>query len=53
MSIYLKESNWYIDYYANGRRKREMIGPSKKLAQEVLRKRKVEIAENKFLDIKR
>ncbi|MEW6557531.1 MAG: tyrosine-type recombinase/integrase [Elusimicrobiota bacterium] len=53
MAIYKKGENWYIDYYAHGRRKREKIGPSKKLAEQVLAKRKVEIAENRFLDIKR
>ena len=50
---YKKGENYYIDYYANGRRKREKIGPSKTLALNVLRKRKVEIAENKFLDIQK
>jgi integrase len=53
MALYQKDGNWYIDYYANGRRKREKIGPSKSLAETVLKKRKVEIAENKFLDIKK
>jgi len=37
-------------YYVNGHRKREQIGPSKKLAKAVLHKRKIEIAENKYLD---
>lgn len=53
MSKYLKGKNWYIDYYVHGRRKREKIGPSKKLAETVLQKRKVEIAEGKFLDIRK
>lgn len=53
MGLYLKGENWYIDYYANGRRKREKVGPSRKLAETVLRKRKVEIAEGKFLDIRK
>lgn len=53
MAIYQKDGNWFIDYYANGRRKREKVGTSKALAETVLRKRKVEIAENKYLDIKR
>jgi len=53
MAVYQKDGNWYIDYYANGRRKREKIGTSKTLAETVLRKRKVEIAEGKFLDIKK
>lgn len=46
-----KGDNYFIDYRVNGKRKREKIGPSKKLAEDVLRKRKVEIAENKFLDV--
>jgi integrase len=51
MGKYQKGDNWYIDYYVNGRRKREKVGPSKKLAETVLQKRKVQIAEGKFLDI--
>ncbi len=50
MGLYQKGEDWYIDYRVNGRRKREKIGPSKKLAETVYRKRKVEIAEGKFLD---
>jgi len=53
MGKYLKDGNWFIDYRVNGRRKREKIGPSKSLADTVLKKRKVEIAEGKFLDIKK
>ena len=53
MAVYQKGSDWYIDYRAGGRRKRQKIGPSKKLAETVLRKRKVEAAENKHLDIRR
>jgi integrase len=53
MGVYRKGEDWYIDYYAHGRRKREKIGPSKKLAETVLKKRKVEIAEGRFLDIKK
>ena len=54
MGIYKKGKNWYIDYYLpNGKRKREKVGPSKKLAELVLSKRKVEIAEDKFLEIKK
>jgi len=41
---------YWIDYYVSGRRKRERIGPDKRLAETVFRKRKVEIAEGKFLD---
>jgi len=53
MGLYLKNDNWYIDYYVHGRRKREKIGTSKVLAENVLRKRQVEIAENRYLDIRR
>jgi len=45
-----RKDNWYIDYRAYGKRYRECIGANKKLAQEVLHKRLVEIAEGKFLD---
>ena len=42
---------YWIDYYLPcSRRRRERIGPWKKLAEEVLAKKKAEIAENKFLD---
>jgi integrase len=53
MAVYKKGDNWYIDYRVNYRRKREKIGPSKALAETVFKKRKVEIAEGKFLDIKK
>ena len=44
---------FYIDYYHNGRRIREKIGTSKTLAETTLRKRKVAIAEGKYLDKKK
>ena len=47
------ERNYFIEYYANGVRKREKIGSSRTLAETVYQKRKVEIAEGKFLDIKK
>jgi len=53
MAIFKKKGNWWIDYDAHGRRYREKIGLSKTLAINVLHKRKAEIAENKFLDIKK
>ena len=50
--VRFKNGNYYIDYrLPNGRRKREKIGTSKKLAENVLSKRRVEIAEGKFLDV--
>lgn len=46
------DKNWWIDFYADSRRKREKIGTSRTLAEQVLAKRRVQVAENKFLDIK-
>jgi len=53
MGVYRRGKDWWIDYYFQGRRRREKVGSSKTLAETVLKKRKVEIAENKFLDIQR
>ncbi len=50
MGVFQKQGVWWIDYYVTGKRKREKIGPNKRLAQTVLEKRKVQIAENKYLD---
>jgi integrase len=47
------KANYYIDYYVEGRRKREGIGSSRTLAETVLAKRKVEVAEGKYLDKKK
>ena len=41
---------YWIGYYVSGHRKRERIGPDKRLAETVLCKRKVEIAEGTFLE---
>jgi integrase len=53
MAVFKKQGVYWIDYYVNGRRKRERIGPDKRLAETVHRKRKVEIAEGKYLDRQR
>ena len=53
MGLRQRGNNWYIDYYANGIRMRERVGSSRQLAEIVLKKRTVEIAENRFLDIKK
>ncbi len=53
MGVFKKGKNWYIDYYVRGRRRREKIGPNKRQAELVLQKRTVQIAEDKFFDIKR
>jgi integrase len=53
MGVFKKQGVYWIDYYVNGRRKRERIGPDRRLAETVLRKRKVEIAEGRFLERRR
>jgi hypothetical protein len=50
MAVFKKQGVYWIDYYVNGRRKRERIGPDKRLAEIVIQKRKVAIAEGKYLD---
>jgi len=51
MGVYKKGKNWYIDYYLKGRRKRRKIGPSKKLAQQVLQDVRVKIAKGEYLGV--
>lgn len=53
MSIYQRGENWYIDFTFKGQRIRESIGPSRKGAEKVIAKKKAEIAENKFLDVRK
>ena len=53
MAIYQRGNNWYIDFTSKGQRIRESIGSSKKNAQKVIDKRKTEIVENKYLDIRK
>jgi hypothetical protein len=45
MSVFKKQGVFWIDYNVGGHRQRGCIGPDKRLAETVLRKRKVEIAE--------
>ena len=45
-----RAGNYFIEYYADGRRRREKVGSSRQLTEIALQKRKVEIAEGKFLD---
>ena len=51
MGIYQKGTNWYIDYYVKGNRKRKKIGPSKKLAEQVLRDVHAKIVRKDYLGI--
>ena len=53
MGVFKKQGVYWIDYYVGGHRKRERIGPDKRLAETVHRKRKVEVAEGKYLDKQR
>jgi integrase len=53
MALYQRGDNWYIDFWFKGQRIRESIGPSKKNAQKVIDKRKTEIVENRYLDIRK
>ena len=51
MAIFKKGDNWYIDYYLKGHRKRKKIGPSKKLALQVLKDVQTKIAKSEYLGI--
>ena len=53
MSVYLRGENWYIDFVFKRKRVRESIGPSRKDAEKVIAKKKTEIVENKYLDIRK
>ena len=53
MAVYKRGRNWCVDFTFHGERIREMIGPSRKTAQAVIAKKKAEIAENKFLDVRK
>jgi len=48
MGIFKKGENYYIDYYVNGKRKREMIGPNKMLAKKALDARRGEVVRQKY-----
>ncbi len=51
--VYMRDKIYYVDFYADGRRKRHRVGANKALAETVLKKHQVEVAEGKFLDIKK
>ena len=53
MAIYQRGNNWYIDFVFKGQRVRESIGPSRKDAEKVIAKKKTEIVEGKYLDIRK
>jgi integrase len=51
MAVYKKGKNLYIDYYVKGWRKRRKIGPSKKLAEQVLQDVHVKMAKGEYLGV--
>ena len=53
MGVYKREQTWCIQYFANGKRRREAIGPSKREAENVLNKRKAEVREGRFFDLRK
>ncbi len=48
MSVRKRGKKYVIDYYYKGKRQREVVGPSRKEAEEVLGKRLTDIREGKF-----
>ena len=48
-----KRGAWWLDYRFNGRRRREKVGDSQELAENAMHKIRTEIAENKFLDVRK
>lgn len=53
MGVVLKRGDYWIDYRVNGRRYRKKVGPYKKMADDAWAKIRTEIAENKFLDVRK
>jgi integrase len=53
MSIRRRGNKYFIDYYYQGKRHRQIVGNNQKLAGLILKKRETEIIEGKFLDIKK
>jgi integrase len=46
-------ATWCVQYFANGKRLREAVGPSKREAEIVLGKRKTAIREGKFFNVRK
>lgn len=46
--LFLRNGQWGVQFFFNGRRFRVTVGPSKALARDVLAKKKAEIAEGRF-----
>ena len=52
MGVRKRGNVYFLDYYVDGRRVRESIGTNRKLSENVLSKRKADIVENKYFDIR-
>lgn len=48
MGLYKRGSTWSVQYFVNGKRVREAIGPSKRQAELVLAKRKADVREGRY-----
>lgn len=48
MAVYKRGKTWWIDYYYQGGRVRERVGPNKQTAEDALDARKGEIAQGRF-----
>lgn len=53
MAVYKDKGKWGVDFYVNGKRFRQIVGPNKKDAQTYLGKVIAEIREGKFFDIRK
>ena len=51
MPVYHRNKIYYIDYYADGVRRREKVGPDRRMAEQALAKRISQVAEGKFFEI--
>src|SRR5262249_43179876 len=48
MGLYKRGDTWAIQFFANGKRVREAIGPSKRQAELVLAKRRADLREGRY-----
>lgn len=53
MGVVFKRGNYWLDYRHSGHRYRKRVGPYKALADNAWAKIRTEMAENKFLDVKK
>ena len=53
MALYKRGNIWWFDFYYKGCRYREGVGRNRKEAEFVLAKRRAEVRENRFFDVKK